>query len=66
MVFEGPIIGAILFTYLRLYAVSITQYWMFIIGATLIALVLLLPEGVTGGIVKLFGKNRRRGAVGAA
>ncbi|MFH1628601.1 MAG: branched-chain amino acid ABC transporter permease, partial [Pseudomonadota bacterium] len=45
MVFEGPIIGAILFTYLRLYAVTMTQYWMFLIGATLIILVLLLPEG---------------------
>jgi branched-chain amino acid transport system permease protein len=53
MVFEGPIIGAILFTYLRLYAVSMTQYWMFVIGATLIALVLLLPEGVAGGVARL-------------
>ena len=66
MVFEGPIIGAILFTYLRLYAVSITQYWMFVIGATLIILVLLLPEGISGGVVKLFGKLKRGHATGAA
>jgi len=66
MVFEGPIIGAILFTYLKLYAVSITQYWMFIIGATLIILVLLLPEGITGGFVKLFARRRRGEATGAA
>jgi branched-chain amino acid transport system permease protein len=66
MVFEGPIIGAILFTYLKLYAVSITQYWMFIIGATLIVLVLLLPEGITGGFVKLFTKLKRGEATGAA
>lgn len=65
MVFEGPIVGAILFTYLRLYAVSITQYWMFLIGATLIILVLLLPEGITGGFVKLFSKMRRRPSPGA-
>ncbi|UCE56601.1 MAG: branched-chain amino acid ABC transporter permease [Desulfobacterales bacterium] len=65
MVFEGPIIGAILFTYLKLYAVSITQYWMFIIGATLIVLVLLLPEGITGGFVKLFAKLKRGEATGA-
>jgi branched-chain amino acid transport system permease protein len=66
VVLEGPIIGAILFTYLKLYAVSITQYWMFIIGATLIVLVLLLPEGVTGGFIKLFSKFKKREAVGAA
>jgi branched-chain amino acid transport system permease protein len=66
MVFEGPIIGAILFTYLKLYAVSITQYWMFIIGATLIILVLLLPEGIAGGFVKLFARLKRGEATGAA
>ena len=59
MVLEGPIVGAILFTYLKLYAVSITQYWMLIIGATLIVLVLLLPEGITGGFVKLFTRTKR-------
>jgi len=58
MVFEGPIVGAILFTYLKLYAVSLTQYWMFIIGATLIVLVLLLPEGISGGFVKLFKRMK--------
>ena len=66
MVFEGPIIGAILFTYLRLYAVTITQYWMFLIGATLIILVLLLPEGITGGFAKLFGKMKRGPSNGVA
>jgi branched-chain amino acid transport system permease protein len=64
MVFEGPIIGAILFTYMKLYAVSITQYWMFIIGATLIVLVLLLPEGVAGGFSRLFAWIKRGKAGG--
>lgn len=66
MIFEGPIIGAILFTYLRLYAVTITQYWMFLIGATLIILVLLLPEGITGGFAKLFTKMKRGPSNGVA
>jgi len=66
MVFEGPIIGAILFTYLRLYAVSFTQYWMFLIGATLIILVLVLPEGIAGGFVKLFARKKRTDTAGAA
>ncbi len=66
VVFEGPIIGAILFTYLKLYAVSITQYWMFLIGSTLILLVLLLPEGVTGGFAKLAAKIKSRSSHGAS
>ncbi|OQY50509.1 MAG: hypothetical protein B6240_01500 [Desulfobacteraceae bacterium 4572_87] len=28
MIFEGPIVGAVAFTYLRLYAVATTQYWI--------------------------------------
>ena len=61
MVFEGPIVGALLFTYLKLYAISSTEYWMLIIGATLVFLVLLLPGGVMGGlrglIVRLKGSR---------
>jgi len=52
-IFEGPIIGAMIFTFLKLYAMGSTEYWMFIIGATLIILVLLLPTGIAGGLKKL-------------
>jgi branched-chain amino acid transport system permease protein len=59
-IFEGPIVGAILFTYLKLYAMGNTQYWMFVIGATLIVLVLLLPNGVAGAIASLLAKIKRK------
>jgi len=36
-----------------LYAMGSTEYWMFIIGATLIILVLLLPTGIAGGVKSL-------------
>jgi branched-chain amino acid transport system permease protein len=62
-IFEGPIIGAILFTYLKLYAMGNTQYWMFVIGATLIVLVLLLPNGVAGAIAVLLAKLKRKKAL---
>jgi len=62
-IFEGPVIGAMLFTYLKLYAMGNTQYWMFVIGATLIVLVMLLPNGVAGAFVSLFAKLKRRKAV---
>lgn len=68
MVFEGPIFGAIIFTYLRLYAVANTEYWMLIVGSTLVFLVLVLPEGVTGGVYALVNKltKGRKKAVGHA
>lgn len=62
MIFEGPIVGALAFTYLRLYAAATTQYWMLIIGATLIFLVLALPGGITGGIQSLFNRLKPKGA----
>ena len=36
-----------------------TQYWMFVIGATLIVLVMLLPNGVAGAFVSLFAKLKK-------
>jgi branched-chain amino acid transport system permease protein len=58
-IFEGPIVGAILFTYLKLYAMGHTEYWMFVIGATLIVLVLLLPNGVAGAFSSLWRRLRK-------
>jgi branched-chain amino acid transport system permease protein len=60
MIFEGPIVGAMMFTYLRLYAVAWTEYWMLIVGGTLLLLVLLLPGGVTGGVADLAACLRPR------
>jgi branched-chain amino acid transport system permease protein len=58
MVFEGPIVGAVLFTFLKLYAIGSSEYWMFILGGTLIGLVLLLPGGITGGFASLIARFR--------
>jgi branched-chain amino acid transport system permease protein len=46
--FTGPIVGGIAFTYLRTYAVATTEYWQLLLGAVLVALVLLLPTGIVG------------------
>ncbi len=60
-IFEGPIIGAMIFTFLKLYAMGHTEYWMFVIGGTLIVLVLLLPHGVAGAISVLWLKFKKKG-----
>lgn len=62
MVFEGPIVGAMLFTYLNLYAKAATEYWMLIMGATLVFLVVALPGGITGGLQSLAARLRPKRA----
>lgn len=61
-IFEGPLVGAVLFTYLQLYLKSWTQYWQFALGVILILLVLLLPQGISGGISGLYARLKKQKA----
>jgi branched-chain amino acid transport system permease protein len=60
--FTGPIVGGIVFTYLKSYAVATTEYWQFLLGVVLVLLVMVLPTGIVGGLaalVRLFrGKEK--------
>jgi branched-chain amino acid transport system permease protein len=57
--FVGPIIGAIVFTYLKTYAVGFTVYWQLLLGTVLLVLVLLLPTGIMGALNTLVARWRR-------
>ena len=46
--FTGPIVGAIVFNYLKTYAVASTEYWQLLLGVVLVVLVLALPTGIVG------------------
>jgi len=46
--FFGPIIGAIVFNYLKTFAVGYTVYWQMFLGVVLVVLVLVLPSGIVG------------------
>lgn len=56
--FTGPIVGGIVFTYLKTYAVATTEYWQLLLGVVLVLLVMLLPTGIVGAISALAGKLR--------
>jgi len=58
--FSGPIVGAVVFNYLKVYAVASTAYWQFLLGAVLLVLVLVLPTGIVGTLSRQFGKLRKR------
>ncbi len=65
-VLAGPVVGALIFNFLKLYAMGATEYWMFIIGATLIIIVLVLPGGIAGGFARLAARISQRSSKGAA
>jgi branched-chain amino acid transport system permease protein len=56
--FTGPIVGGVIFTYLKTYAVATTEYWQLLLGVVLVLLVMLLPTGIVGAISTLAGKLR--------
>ena len=58
--FTGPIVGGIVFTYLKTYAVATTEYWQLLLGVVLVTLVLVLPTGIVGSISKV-GQRLTRG-----
>jgi branched-chain amino acid transport system permease protein len=58
--FTGPIVGGVIFTYLKTYAVATTEYWQLLLGVVLVLLVMLLPTGIVGAISALAGKLRPR------
>ena len=53
--FTGPIVGAVGYNYLEVFAVSKTEYWQFLLGSVLIALVLFMPGGLVGALSRFSG-----------
>ena len=54
------IVGGIVFTYLKTYAVASTEYWQLLLGVVLVTLVLVLPTGIVGAISRLGQRLRQR------
>jgi branched-chain amino acid transport system permease protein len=57
--FAGPILGAIVFNYLKTYAVGFTVYWQMLLGVILVFLVLALPTGIVGTAGQLLARRWR-------
>jgi branched-chain amino acid transport system permease protein len=47
----GPIVGAIVFAGLEEQLVRLTQYWRFVMGLTVVLLVILFPKGLVGAFL---------------
>jgi branched-chain amino acid transport system permease protein len=58
--FSGPIVGAVIFNYLKTYAVASTEYWQMLLGVVLVILVMALPTGIVGMLARIGAKLGRR------
>ncbi len=58
--FTGPIVGAVVFNYLKTYAVGFTVYWQALLGIVLVVLVVALPTGIVGTFQLLWARAKRR------
>jgi branched-chain amino acid transport system permease protein len=56
--FLGPVVGAIVFNYLKTFAVGYTVYWQMFLGVVLVVLVVVLPAGIVGTANRLALKVR--------
>ena len=57
--FAGPIIGAVVFNYLKTFAVGFMVYWQLLLGVVLVVLVLSLPTGIVGTASRLLARWRK-------
>ena len=57
--FSGPIVGAVIFNYLKTYAVASTEYWQMLLGVVLVVLVMVLPTGIVGMLARIGARLRR-------
>jgi len=63
----GPVAGAALLTWLQDTLARHTEYWRAMLGATILALVLLFPQGIVGALTDaLRGLRQRRASIGTA
>jgi branched-chain amino acid transport system permease protein len=51
--FGGPVLGAFVFVFLQDFLISSTEYWRFVLGAILVAIVIFFPRGLAGLIQAL-------------
>jgi branched-chain amino acid transport system permease protein len=50
----GPLVGALSFTVLQDSLARSTEYWRAVMGAVMLLLVLVFPQGIAGGLHQLW------------
>jgi branched-chain amino acid transport system permease protein len=55
--FFGPLVGTSIIVLLRVFVSVYTQYWSLLLGALLTLVIIFLPDGVLGYLVRRFGRK---------
>ncbi len=55
--FTGPIVGSLIYVFLKAYAISFFQNWTLLMGLALLIIVLFLRNGIMGFLSQKFGWN---------
>jgi branched-chain amino acid transport system permease protein len=53
----GPVVGAVVYTWLQDFIARNSEYWRAVLGAVILMLVLLFPEGIAGFIKRTAERN---------
>ena len=56
----GPVVGAVSFTWLQDSVARNTDYWRAMLGTIMLVLVLVFPDGIAGGVQKLWHRMASR------
>jgi branched-chain amino acid transport system permease protein len=56
----GPVVGSAVFTWLQDVIIRSTDYWRAVLGAIILVLIMLFPQGIVGGVLKLIERLKRR------
>jgi len=54
----GPVVGAAIFTWLRDEVARRTEFWRAVLGLVILAIVVLFPQGLVGGLKALVARGR--------
>lgn len=55
----GPVVGAMIYVFLKNFVTSVTLYWLIVLGSIIVIFTLALPQGVMGTIMRLLERGRR-------
>lgn len=58
--FAGPVVGAFIYTVLENFVGSVTTYWQLIVGAVILAFILVYPGGIVQAVLQISRKFGRR------
>ena len=62
----GPVVGSAVFIWLQDFIIRSTDYWRAVLGLVILGLILIFPEGLVGGMLKIVERKKAASVKSAA